>query len=235
MKLVKEIATNQYLKLSQEDYDANPGLYIDRSDRPVYWLKHFEAAGFSYYQSRHHVKELVDAAVDGIDSFTEYDKDAIIEYSYGDRNKMVTHLVTVHGYTIDTAKGKVALNAANNQAKLAVCAKIISASPKIMSIGTKYLGFIDGTGNYDTSQAFLLTSAISGFMTEFERFALLGLNYGDEAEGIMDYFESTNSYSEGGLKNYTFNPDLVSALGSEDNARLAMVAELQDLFLKGNT
>lgn len=234
MKLVKEKSTNNYMSIDQATYDADPSLYIDRSDRPVYWLNHYEKAGISYYQSRFHIKELVDNAVNNIDDFNEADKDAIIEYSYGDRNKMITHLVTVHGYTVNDAKGKVALNAANNQAKLAVCAKIISSSPKIMSIGTKYLGFIDGNGNYDTSQAFALTSAISDFMTEFERFARLGLNYGDEAEGIMDYFESTNSYAEGGLKNYTFNPDIVSELGSEDNARLAMVAELKDLFLKGN-
>lgn len=234
MKLVKELSTNKYLSLSEEDYIANPSLYLDRSDRPVYWLRFYENAGFSYYQSRYYIKELVDNAVNNIDDFNEVDKDAIIEYSYGDRNKLVTHLVTVHGYTVNDAKGKVALNAANNQAKLAVCAKIISSSPKIMSIGTKYLGFIDGNGNYDTSQAFALTSAISDFMTEFERFARLGLNYGDEAEGIMDYFESTNSYAEGGLKNYTFNPDVVAVVGSEENARLAMVAELQDLFLKGN-
>ena len=153
MKLVKEIATNKYLAIDQATYDADPSLYVDRSDRPVYSLNHYEEAGFSYYQSRYFIKELVDAAVDNIDSFTEHDKDAIIEYSYGDRNKIVTHLVTVHGYTVNDAKAKVALNAANNQAKLAVCAKIISASPKIMSIGTKYLGFIDSNGNYEIGRA----------------------------------------------------------------------------------
>lgn len=234
MKLVKEISTNTYLAIDQATYDADPSLYIDRSDRPVYWLNHFEEAGLSYYQSRYFIKELVDNAADDIDSFNEVDKDAIVEYSYGNRNMIVTHLVSVHGYTVDEAKSKIAHNAAENQAKLAVCAKRISSSPKIMSIGTKYLGFINGNGNYDTSQAFALTSAISSFMTEFERFARLGLNYGDEAEGVMDYFESTNSYAEGGLKNYTFNPDVVAELGSEDAARLAMISELQDLFLKGN-
>ncbi|MHA1123750.1 MAG: hypothetical protein ACTSPC_13215, partial [Candidatus Heimdallarchaeota archaeon] len=82
--------------------------------------------------------------------------------------------------------------------------------------------------------------AINDFKKQFEDYAILGENYDDEHEGIMDYFESTNSYVDGGLKNYEFNPQILDAMPGpsdqekEDQARALMVAELQDLFVKGN-
>jgi len=233
-KFVKEISTNKYKCISQADFDADPSLYIDRSDRPHYILNHYKETGRSYWQVRYKVKELVDNSAGGFNDFNSVDKDALCLFSYGDRNAIVTHYATTMGLSVDDAKGLMVLREAENIAKLSLDAKVIAASPKMMVIGVKYLTLVDIDGNVDSTQAYSLTEAINDFKKQYEDYGVLGLEYGDEHEGIMDYFESTNSYSSGGLKNYTFNPDVVAAAGSEENARLAMVAELQELFVKGN-
>jgi len=51
-KFVKEISTNLYREISQSDYDANPDLYYDRTDRPKYILDHYIDAGVSYWLYR---------------------------------------------------------------------------------------------------------------------------------------------------------------------------------------
>jgi len=232
-KFVKEISTNKYKCITQAEFDANTTLYIDRSDRPVYLLNHYSEAGMTYYQMRYEVKELVDAQAGGFADFNDADKDALCEFAYGDRNLIVTHYMG-KGLSQDDATGLMVLKAAENVQKLSIDAKIIAASTKMMLIGVKYLTVIDGQGDLDSSQAYNLTEAINDFKKQFEDYAVLGLEYNDEHEGIMDYFESTNSYASGGLKNYTFNPQTVAAAGSEEAARLLMVAELQDLFVKGN-
>jgi len=235
MKLVKLRSTNKYTQVTQEEYDANASLYIDRSDRPVYWLNHYLDAGFTYLQSRFYIKELVNSAVNGMDDFNTIDRDAIVEYSYGDRTKIVTHLMMAHSMSQSDATAKVGVNAGINGSKLGVDAKLITSSPQFMSVIGNFLTVInETTGELDSSQVGAYTSAIRGFKDDYETFGALGLEYGDEHEGWMDYNESTNAYLDGGLKNYTFNPSIVAMLGSEDAARLAMIAQIQELLVKGN-
>jgi len=232
-KFVKEIATNTYKSITQADYDANPALYIDRTDRPVYLLNYHIEAGLTYWQTRYHVKELVKASPGGFADFNDADKDALCEFAYGDKTLIVAHY-EAKGLSNSDATNLMILKSAENVQRLSLDAIVIAASTKMMLIGVKYLTVVDDQGELDSSRAYSLTDAIGDFKNQYRDYAVLGLEYDDEHEGIMDYFESTNSYTSGGLKNYTFNPDIVSAAGSEDAARLLMVADLQDLFVKGN-
>lgn len=239
-KFVKVIAENRYECITQSEYDLDPSLYIDRSDRPYYILKHYLEAGMTYWQARYEVKQLVNNAANGFNDFNHTDQDALCIFAYGDQNAIVSHYVSEHGMSVSDASGLMVLRAAENVQKLAIDAKVIAASTKMMLIGVKYLTVVDANGDIDSSQAYNLTEAIGDFKKQFEDYAVLGQNYDDDHEGIMDYFESTNSYSSGGLKNYEFNPQVLAQMPGpsdqekEDQARSLMVGELQDLFVKGN-
>jgi len=232
--LVKEIATNTYMMITDAELLANPNLYYDRNDRPIYWLNHHIEAGLSYWQSRYRVTLIVNAEANGFDDFADNDKEALSTYSYGDQNSMIAYLMASQGLTQTEAGSVATTNAAVNRVNMSKDAVVIASSEKMIEIGVKYLTLIDENGEIDSSQAFSLTSAISTFMSQYRHYSVRGLNYNDDDEGIMDYFESTNSYTSGGLKNYTFNPTIVALAGSEDNARLLMVAELIEVFVKGN-
>ena len=98
MKFVKIIATNAYALIDQATYDANPALYIDRSASPYYWLNHYADAGLTFWQARHHVKELIDGLAGGFnDLVNDYDKDSASIFAYGDKNDIVTFLVAQYG------------------------------------------------------------------------------------------------------------------------------------------
>ena len=121
-----------------------------------------------------------------------------------------------------------------NVSKLANDAKtLIIPSPRLFQIGVKYLTWVNPDGSIDSTQANNLTAAIQGFLTEFERYAILGLEYNDERVGLMDYFNGTNDYVDSGLELYTFSPNMVEQYGSNEGALNAMRSELNDLFVKG--
>lgn len=239
-KFVKVIATNTYAEISQADYDADPTLYVDRSDRPVYILNHHEEAGVSYWRARRHCTLYVDSLTNGFDDLNDMDKEAMGKFAYGDQiDLIIAFYMVFHDISQSEAEGLNLKRVALDRSKRAVDAKAIVASPKTMEIGVKYLTVLTA-GEIDSTQAFDFTEAISGYLDEFERFAVLGINYGDEHEGIMDYFESTNTHSGGGLEIYTLNPAIVSQMPGptqqekEDQARALMIGELKDLYIEGN-
>ena len=239
-KFVKEISTNKYLEIDQATYDADPSLYVDRTDRPIYVLNHYAEAGISYWRARKHAVDYIAGLENGLEDLNDMDKEAAGHFAYGDQmDIMIAFYITYYGITQQEAEGLNLQRAALNRSKLAVDAKVIVASPKTMEIGIKYLTVLTN-GGLDSKQAFDFTEAISGYLDEFERFAVLGINYGDEHEGIMDYYESTNGHTGGGLEIYTLNPAIVDTMPGptqpekEDQARALMIGELKCLYLEGN-
>lgn len=233
-KFVKIKSENRFAVITQAEFDNDPSLYDDRTERPVYLLKHHPEAGLSYWQTRYHVNELVKNSANGFDDFNLSDQKALATFASGDQNLIIAHYMSVHGVDAQTAAGMSVMSMSENVSKLAHDAKtLIIPSPRLFQIGVKYLTWVNPDGSIDSTQANNLTAAIQGFLTEFERYAILGLEYNDEREGVMDYFNSTNNYVGGGLENYTFSPNMIALYGSEANARNAMRAELDDLFVKG--
>lgn len=233
-KFVKEISTNLYKEISRSDYDANPGLYIDRTDRPKYILEHYLDAGVSYWRARRHCVILADNSANGINDFNDQDKTALGVFAYGQQiNEMKLFFESFYGISDIESSEMYLKNAALNRSNMAEDARKIVSSPKLMEIGIKYLT-VEIAGELDSSQAFDLTEAIGGYLGDYERFAVLGIDHGDEHEGIMDYFRSTNGHSGGGLLMYSLNPALIDLYGSEESVRNAMIAELDDLYVEGN-
>lgn len=79
--------------------------------------------------------------------------------------------------------------------KAADVCRMRAESSIIKYISIKYL---------EESNAATFIAAIRDFITDYGSIAHLGMNYGQSREGIMDYVEATNSYTDGGLSSYTF-------------------------------
>lgn len=234
-KLVKEKSTNKYLKILYTDYNIDPNLYYDRSDNIVYLYNYYNETDFTFWQIKYLISQIVANSINGFNDFKNEEKEVLSILGIGNQNDIITYYVTVKNLTVKEASALHVKRLAEKTAKLSLDAKNIIASPITMQIGVKYLTWVDTTtGTQNTTQVNDLTNAIQSFLTELERYAVLGLNYGDDRVGLMDYFESTNDYGSGGLKNYLFNPDLVTLYGTSDAVRLAMIEELKEVFIKGN-
>jgi len=83
-------------------------------------------------------------------------------------------------------------------------------------------------------QALTLNSALRNFKLDLCSVALLGTQYGDDRDGIMDYLESTGSYVGGGLKSYTMSAFVVSIYVTQDLARLALIDAIKQFLILGN-
>jgi len=199
----------------------------------VYLIGYIDA-GVSYWRARRHCVLLADNATNGINDFNDQDKAALGVFAYGQQiDEMKLFFESFYGISAIESGGLYLQRAAINRSKMAKDAKDIVASPKLMEIGIKYLT-VEIAGELDSSQAFDLTEAIGGYLDDYERFAVLGIDYGDDHDGIIDYFKSTNGHSEGGLLMYSLNPVLIAEYGSEENARNLMIAELDNLYVEGN-
>jgi len=75
------------------------------------------------------------------------------------------------------------------------------------------------------NEIFTFQDALQNFIPYVQNVGLLGIEYGDGMDGIMDYIESTNTYAEAGLMNYTIN---------EPYTLQDMVDELKGLIVYGN-
>ncbi len=81
------------------------------------------------------------------------------------------------------------------------------------------------------SQALTFNDAVRNFKSDLCEVALLGTEYGDDRDGIMDYIMSTGSYADGGLKTFTMSADMVAIYGSQDAARLALASAIKYIII----
>lgn len=81
------------------------------------------------------------------------------------------------------------------------------------------------------SQSVIFNDAVRNFKDDLCSIALLGTEYGDNRDGLMDYIESTGSYANGGLKSYIMSDDMIAIYGSQEAARLALVDKLKTSIL----
>jgi hypothetical protein len=77
------------------------------------------------------------------------------------------------------------------------------------------------------NQLFVLGMILNNdFETKYVRYGIEGLNYGDPANGIMDYIEGTNDFQGSGLINSGFVPNTMTL---QD-----LVEKLKQLLVYGN-
>ena len=83
-------------------------------------------------------------------------------------------------------------------------------------------------------QSSTINDALRNFKSDLCSIALLGTMYGDNRDGLMDYLESSGSYTAGGLKSYTMSAEMETAYGGQEAARLGMISQLVNVLINGN-
>lgn len=80
-------------------------------------------------------------------------------------------------------------------------------------------------------QALTFMSAIRNFKQDLCDYALLGTQYGDSKDGLMDFIEQTGSYTNGGSGNFVMSDSMVAVYGSQELALQGFINNLHDLII----
>lgn len=212
-------STHQYSWIDSTEYNAATMTNLTTVEGITTVMQYSLDKDHVFVRSR--IKEIV--ASKGFASLTDYEKDQVGMYCATDMNTLI-------GYYM--GKGMTQLEATSYYLDMrmqdvewaadAYCARI--NNPDFQKYILMFLG---------EDQGISLNDAIRNFKSDLCEVALLGTGYGDNRDGIMDYFESTGSYTSGGLKSYTMSDMVVSMYGSQEAARTALIEIIQNILVKG--
>lgn len=172
--------------------DTIPNRYVDISS-----IENWDYFGINYANdylvAKNEIKNLVN--VIGWENLTNVEKDLAIKYySYTSSTNAVIHLMMTKGLTQEQAQGYVLRDwHIHHKNVLDTCNQ---RWYYVKFIIPQFLNFADAEDLFDTCQTLLF---------EYTQMGRLGLDYGDNNDGIMDYLMSTNTFEGQGLEenNYT--------------------------------
>lgn len=139
------------------------------------------------------IKELVDEI--GWTGLTNTEKDLAIQYyAYPDSTSAVIYLMTTKGLSQAEAQGYILTKWHIHHGK--VLETCIQRWYYVKFIIPQYLNFADSEDLFDTGQQLIF---------EYIQMGRLGIDYGDNNDGLMDYLMSTNAFEGQGMEenNYT--------------------------------
>jgi hypothetical protein len=126
----------------------------------------------------------------GWSGLTNVEKDLAIQYfAYPDATSAVIYLMTTKGYTQQQAQYFVLEQWHKHHGNLIEACKQRWYYAKL--VVPMFLNFSDSED---------LLNTVEPLVFAYNDMGRLGINYGDKKDGIMDYIESTNSFSIQGLK-----------------------------------
>ena len=210
MKLVYVKNEKRYDVISDNEFDVN--IHDELPNTVENWYLYGKGKK-DYMVIRQAMKDIV--ADVGFADLKSKGKEYVTEYCAADANSIVGYLMS-KGMTQEDAIQQYKHNRAVDIRKAGEAATSRIESPAFTYAVIKYLSEEDG-------QTFL--DAIRNFVIDYKNVALTGTNYGQNIDGIMDYIESTGSYTEGGLKNYT----ILSPYTLEE-----FISELKNIIVYGN-
>ena len=149
-------------------------------------------------------------------SLSDAEKEIIAKYCATDEITLVTYYMMQGMSQFEATKAYIYERSVDVR-NAADCYYARLTSPSFTASIMLYLGPVQGETFVD---------AIRNFASDVKDIARVGTNYGNINDGILDYIESTGSYVNGGLKNYTITPGLTLA---------GLIKELKDIFYHGYT
>ena len=234
MKLfIENIAINPNVTIGQ-DSDPTPAGFTDETMDLLKWRDYGLQGTTDCMQFREAVTDVVEAKgqlptpILWAD-FTNDEKDFLIEAyiretgvtSADDGTRKVTHLMTVHGMSLDDAKAKLQDVWAVYHQKEIASSKTRASSKTIFRILAKYLSLADAAD---------FTNVIEHPYYMYTTQAIRGTNDGETGVGLFDFIESTPGtiYETAGLaqQGYTMangDPDMTN-----------FISELMDVLRHGN-
>ncbi len=214
MKIVQEIKTSEIIVIKDVDFDSN--LYIDFSLSIYHWY-YYGISLLDYVYARTKIKEIStqqefanvkykdEAALVGAGTDTE-----IIGYYMA---KGMSQLQAIEYHTLKMA-GNYRLAGACYSARL---------DDDIMK--ATIIGFI---GN---EQGTSLLESVKNYKIYLKEVALLGTQYNNDRDGIMDVFENTGSHTITGVAQYAISELMINVYGSEEAAKTAFTEKLHELMI----
>ena len=169
---------------------ASPG-YGDLSDYPTMWnLICQSSINKDYCYIRDRIKEAV-IKVD-FEYMSDEDRDIVGQYCATDDVTLITYYVSLGMSEMEAQYYHLQRRAADvNNAAECYYNRLTSVEFKIVTI--IHMG---------EEQAQIFNDAMRNFASDVETRASLGIEYGDNMNGPLDYIEGTGDYIDAGLKNY---------------------------------
>jgi hypothetical protein len=213
MKLLKIIATNEVI--TGDAFDEN--IHLDYSNSIYHWY-HFGVNLTDFVYARKRIKDIV--AEVGYDNVKH--KDIVNKLCVADMNDIIAYYMNEEGLSQLEATQKYLDNRADGIIKAGQCYSKRLESKEVIATIMLFIG---------RSQGLSLLDAVRNFKEDLRTVGLLGTQYGNDRDGIMDYFESTGSYEDSGIKSYTISDDMINAYGDEETARQEFVKKLHFLVI----
>ena len=171
--------------------DAVEAEYTDITT--VTYLDKLKGGIYDYHFVRRHIKDLV--AVIGFGNLTLDEKIIVVRYCAADDADLISYFMDTYSLDMATAITKLKVYRAIDISNATKALKGRAEHPAMTFIAIKYLS---------ESNASIFSDNIRNFISDLKTTAHLGLNYGQERDGIMDYIEDTNGYVGTGLSTFTF-------------------------------
>lgn len=169
-----------------------PNGYVDISSIEN-WDNFGTGIANDYLVIKFEIRDIIDNI--GWSGLTDVEKDLGIKYYvYPDINTAIEYLMTIRGMSLEEAKTYISTKWHVHHGNVLESSKKRWYYVKMVVI--KYLSFLDAEDLFDTTQQLIY---------EYIEMGRLGIDYGDNNNGIMDYLMSTNGYMGQGLEenNYT--------------------------------
>ena len=182
------------------------------------WDKFGDLVG-DYIFVKDKIKDIVNVSPPVWGSLSNAEKDIAIEYYCHDSDSdKVTYLITVKGMSQSEAEGFLLDSWHGHFQKL-----VLTSQPRwtaTIKETLKYLTIADAADLFETVEQIVYYHNTTG---------RLGLNYGDNGDGVMDYIESTNGYAGTGLEYNSYN-----LLTGSPNDWEGFKDALTDILVNGN-
>jgi len=141
------------------------------------------------------IRETMRTSISSFSELTQNEKEIAAKYCLSDDTSLVMFYMG-SGLDQTQAVNKHKVRRAEDINNAALSCKLRAESPVVKYIAIKYLSIADASAFLDS---------IRNFLEDYKTVAHLGLAYGQNRDGIMDYIEATNAYVDIGLTLYTFN------------------------------
>ena len=195
-KLVKIIETGIYKLIDPNLYDSN--IHIDRSGLIAYWHENNDLADYSYIRLR--IGLIIEDA-GGFNALrSDFERDIALIYTKNiDMADAIPYYMN-KGMTQEEATKKYLQLRSVDITNSAKAYSDRAYSPEVRASILMYLGQSAGE---------ILLDNIRSFREDLKSDSVLGINYGNSREGLLDFIESTASYVDAGLKSFFDLTDVV--------------------------
>ncbi len=156
------------------------------------FLKVLNGKKFDYHYIRRNMKEFVDSY--GFTNLLPDDKEIAIKFCTVDTTTAITYFMS-GGLSLTDSVTKLKVLRSIDISNAAKALSTRASDPAILYIAVKHMS---------EENASLFGDSIRNFLADLRETAHLGMNYGQTRDGIMDYIEATNAYTNSGLSTFEF-------------------------------